>query len=74
MPLIDFDMGAHICLRVRNIDAVNQFHDIAIASGGYDFGKPGLRQATMVDYYAAFIKDFDGNVIEAMNVAKDKCL
>ncbi|MBR0678996.1 VOC family protein [Roseomonas eburnea] len=62
------DTGAHVCLRARSTDAVTEFHRRAVAKGGADDGAPGLRQATMVEYFAAFIRDLDGNRIEAMTV------
>jgi catechol 2,3-dioxygenase-like lactoylglutathione lyase family enzyme len=62
------DTGLHICLRARSVEAVQQFHALAIAHGGTDDGAPGPRQATMVVYYAAFIRDPDGNKIEVMTV------
>jgi catechol 2,3-dioxygenase-like lactoylglutathione lyase family enzyme len=67
------DTGAHICLRARTIEAVDAFHALALANGGTDDGVPGLRQATQVEYYAAFIRDPDGNRLEVMTVpaAKD---
>ena len=39
-----------------------------VLAGGTDDGAPGPRQATMVVYYAAFIRDPDGNKIEVMTV------
>lgn len=68
MVAVPADTGAHLCLRARNTAAIDAFHAAALANGGTDDGKPGLRQATMVAYYAAFIRDFDGNRIEAMTV------
>jgi catechol 2,3-dioxygenase-like lactoylglutathione lyase family enzyme len=68
MPPIPDDTGAHICLRARTTDAVDAFHRLALANGGSDDGAPGLRTATMVTYYAAFIRDPDGNRIEVMTV------
>ena len=68
MRPIDDDTGAHVCLRARSKEAVQEFHARAIAGGGRDDGAPGPRQATMVVYYAAFIRDLDGNKIEVMTV------
>lgn len=60
--------GFHICLRARSAEAVTAFHDVAVRSGGRSDGAPGLRKATMVTYFAAFIRDPDNNKIEAMTV------
>ncbi|WP_315838394.1 VOC family protein [Bradyrhizobium prioriisuperbiae] len=68
MRPLDDDTGAHVCLRAKTTEAVQDFHARALASGGRDDGAPGLRQATMVMYYAAFIRDPDGNKIEVMTV------
>ncbi|PIW28611.1 MAG: lyase [Rhodospirillales bacterium CG15_BIG_FIL_POST_REV_8_21_14_020_66_15] len=57
--------GAHICLRARTTDAVVAFHAAAVATGGRSDGAPGMREASMAPYFAAFIRDPDGNRIEA---------
>ena len=59
------DTGMHVCLRARTQDAVIAFHAAALANGGADDGAPGLRQAATGPYFAAFIRDPDGNKIEA---------
>jgi catechol 2,3-dioxygenase-like lactoylglutathione lyase family enzyme len=59
--------GIHICLRAPNADAVSAFHAAAISQGGRDAGAPGPRQAAFTTYFGAFILDFDGNKIEAVN-------
>jgi catechol 2,3-dioxygenase-like lactoylglutathione lyase family enzyme len=68
MAPIAADTGAHLCLRSKTTEAINAFHRRAIENGGTDDGSPGRRQATMVVYYAAFIRDLDGNRIEVMTV------
>jgi catechol 2,3-dioxygenase-like lactoylglutathione lyase family enzyme len=72
MAAIAADTGAHICLRARSTAAVDAFHARALASGGTDDGAPSLRQATQVIYYAAFIRDPDGNRLEVMTVPPAK--
>jgi catechol 2,3-dioxygenase-like lactoylglutathione lyase family enzyme len=62
------DTGAHICLRAKSIEAVREFHARALASGGRDDGAPGPRKGEMTDYFGAFIRDLDGNKIEAMTI------
>ena len=73
MPPIAADTGAHVCLRARSSAAIDAFHAAALAHGGSDDGAPGLRTATQVVYYAAFVRDPDGNRLEVMTVppAKD---
>jgi catechol 2,3-dioxygenase-like lactoylglutathione lyase family enzyme len=63
--------GAHICLRARSIEAVHEFHARALANGGGDDGAPGPRKGEMTDYFGAFIRDLDGNKIEAMTIPPD---
>ena len=59
--------GAHICLRARSTEAVDAFHAAALANGGASDGAPGLRPHDGPNgYYAAFIRDPDGNRIEAV--------
>ena len=60
------DTGAHIALRAPSQDAVTAFHKAALASGGSDDGAPGDRKGEMTVYFGAFIRDPDGNKIEAV--------
>ena len=68
MRPIEADTGAHLCLRARTNDVIDTVHRLALSNGGIDDGAPGLRQATQVVYYAAFVRDPDGNRIEIMTV------
>jgi catechol 2,3-dioxygenase-like lactoylglutathione lyase family enzyme len=58
--------GAHVCLRARSTDIVDAFHAAALKAGGASDGAPGLRPHHGENYYAAFIRDPDGNRIEAV--------
>jgi catechol 2,3-dioxygenase-like lactoylglutathione lyase family enzyme len=58
--------GAHICFRTREQAAVDAFHAVALTAGGESDGAPGLRPQHGEGYYAAFIRDPDGNRIEAV--------
>ena len=64
-PVAD-DSGVHICLRAPDAAAVDAFHAAALAGGGTSDGAPGLRTKYHSNYYAAFIRDPDGNRIEAV--------
>ncbi len=66
MTPIDTDSGVHICLRARSTEAVDAFHAAALAGGGASDGAPGFRTEYHENYYAAFIRDPDGNRIEAV--------
>jgi len=54
----------HLALVAPNRDAVNAFYHAAIDLGAEDNGPPGPRVSD-VNFYSAFIIDFDGNNIEA---------
>jgi catechol 2,3-dioxygenase-like lactoylglutathione lyase family enzyme len=62
--------GAHVCLRARSTEIVDAFHAAALATGGASDGVPGLRPHHGDGYYAAFIRDPDGNRIEAVTFVK----
>lgn len=63
--------GAHVCFRARLPDLVDAFHAAALAAGGSSDGAPGLRPHDGEgDYYAAFIRDPDGNRLEAATFVK----
>jgi catechol 2,3-dioxygenase-like lactoylglutathione lyase family enzyme len=64
------DGGAHVCFRARSTELVDAFHAAALANGGASDGAPGLRPQHGEGYYAAFIRDRDGNRIEAVTFVK----
>ncbi len=43
-----------------------RFHAAALANGGETDGAPGFRKKYNPRYYAAFVRDPDGNRIEAV--------
>jgi catechol 2,3-dioxygenase-like lactoylglutathione lyase family enzyme len=58
--------GVHVCFAAGSRAQVDEFHRTAIANGGSDAGAPGLRPEYDAHYYAAFVRDPDGNKIEAV--------
>jgi len=66
MTLVAADAGAHTALRASSRDAVDAFHAAALGACGTSGGAPGLRPQHGEAYYAAFIRDADGNKIEAV--------
>jgi catechol 2,3-dioxygenase-like lactoylglutathione lyase family enzyme len=72
MPSVAADSGVHICLRAPSTQAVDAFHAAALAAGGTSDGAPGLRAHYRENYYAAFIRDPDGNRIEAVTFVAAK--
>jgi catechol 2,3-dioxygenase-like lactoylglutathione lyase family enzyme len=65
------DSGAHICLRAPDTKAVDAFHAAAVAAGAHSDGAPGMRHEYSPHYYAAFVRDWDGNRIEAVTFLRD---
>jgi catechol 2,3-dioxygenase-like lactoylglutathione lyase family enzyme len=61
----DEQSGLHFCFMAPNRRGVDAFHTAALATGGRDNGKPGLRADYGENYYAAFVIDPDGYRIEA---------
>ena len=57
--------GLHFCFLAPSRKAVEEFHSSALAAGGRDNGRPGLRPDYGDGYYAAFVIDPDGYRIEA---------
>lgn len=60
--------GAHVAFRARSVAEVEAFHAAALAQGGASDGAPGRRPygAGPNVYYAAFVRDPDGNRVEAV--------
>ena len=70
MAAIPNDTGHHICIRALSRDAVTAFHEAALTRGGVCDGPPGDREAALTTYFGAFIRDPDGNKIEAVTFPK----
>jgi catechol 2,3-dioxygenase-like lactoylglutathione lyase family enzyme len=62
--------GGHYAFRVDHPEEVDAFHAAALAAGGKDHGKPGPRPDYGLHYYAAFVKDREGNNIEVVSYAR----
>jgi catechol 2,3-dioxygenase-like lactoylglutathione lyase family enzyme len=58
--------GSHIAFECPDREAVDRFHDRALACGARDNGAPGIRAQYDAGYYAAYVLDLDGNNIEAV--------
>jgi catechol 2,3-dioxygenase-like lactoylglutathione lyase family enzyme len=71
MARVAEDSGVHICLRAPDTASVEAFHAAALNEGGTSDGEPGLRVHYHEGYYAAFIRDPDGNRIEAVTFVRD---
>ena len=58
--------GVHLAFAAKSRKDVDAFYVAAMAAGGTDNGKPGLRPHYHEHYYGAFVIDPDGHNIEAV--------
>ena len=58
--------GAMVALWAKTWREVDAFHAAALACGGTSEGAPGLRLAYNPDFYAAYVRDPDGNKLAAV--------
>jgi catechol 2,3-dioxygenase-like lactoylglutathione lyase family enzyme len=58
--------AVHVAFAADDRASVDAFHEAAIAAGGQDNGRPGLRPEYHPTYYGAFVLDPDGNNVEAV--------
>jgi catechol 2,3-dioxygenase-like lactoylglutathione lyase family enzyme len=58
--------GTHIAFTAQSRVAVVDFHALALRFGGQDEGEPGLRAHYGENYYAAYVRDPDGNKLQAV--------
>ncbi|MEA2436090.1 MAG: hypothetical protein QOF65_646 [Thermoleophilaceae bacterium] len=56
----------HIAFSADSREAVQAFHEAALAAGGEDNGAPGERPEYAPGYYGAFVLDPDGHNVEAV--------
>jgi catechol 2,3-dioxygenase-like lactoylglutathione lyase family enzyme len=58
--------GSMVAFSARSWKAVDAFYDAALAHGGSCEGPPGLRLRYAADFYAAYVRDPDGNKLAAV--------
>jgi catechol 2,3-dioxygenase-like lactoylglutathione lyase family enzyme len=58
--------AVHVSFSAPDRKTVDAFYAAAIAAGGKDNGKPGIRAHYHPNYYGAFVHDADGNNVEAV--------
>ena len=58
--------GTHIAFIAGDRESVDNFHMKALEFGGTDEGQPGLRTHYHPAYYGAYIRDLDGNKLQAV--------
>ena len=62
--------GVTVGLSVPDEATVIAMHAAALAAGGLDEGAPGLRLEYSPDFYAAYVRDPDGNKLAFVRAAK----
>lgn len=60
-----FGNGVTVAFDAPSRACVDAFHAAALAEGGTDEGAPGIRPFH-ADFYAAFVRDLDGNKLVAV--------
>lgn len=58
--------GTMVALRAQSWQQVDDFHAAALGAGGTCAGAPGLRPQYNADFYAAYVRDPDGNKLAAV--------
>lgn len=58
--------GVHLAFKAENRAQVDAFHAAAMAAGGTDEGPPGPRPHYHEHYYGAYVRDLDGNKLQAV--------
>ncbi|MDX1425854.1 MAG: VOC family protein [Kiloniellales bacterium] len=58
--------GWHCAFLAPSRAAVDAFHAAALAAGGSDEGAPGPRPRYSKTYYGAYVRDADGNKLQAV--------
>ena len=61
-----FGNGTHVAFVAESQEQVREFHETALQSGGSDAGAPGARPHYGENYYAAYVRDPDGNKLQAV--------
>ena len=58
--------NVHVAFAAPDRATVDAFHAAALEAGGTDNGPPGVREIYHPTYYGAFVRDPDGNNVEAV--------
>lgn len=58
--------GTHIAFIAESKAEVHNFHEAALQNGGTSEGQPGPRPQYGDSYYAAYVRDPDGNKLQAV--------
>ena len=63
--------GTHVAFIAETQDQVHRFHEQAMELGGIDEGEPGPRPHYGENYYAAYVRDPDGNKLQVVYYAEE---
>lgn len=58
--------GTHVAFIAKSRAEVDAFYKAALANGGTDEGPPGPRPHYHPNYYGAYVRDPDGNKLQAV--------
>ncbi len=61
--------GVHVAFQASSKEMVHAFWDKALEMGATPDGEPGPRPHYSESYYGCFVRDLDGNKIEAVHIA-----
>ena len=67
MRTVGAESGAHVCLRAASAEAVSAFYAAAVENGGSAEAAPKMWPEYNERYFAAFVRDPDGNRIEVVH-------
>lgn len=62
----------HVAFFAPTTDLVDAFHRAGVEAGYEDDGAPGPRPQYTEDYYGAFLRDPDGNSVEAVTLGRTR--
>lgn len=71
MAPVEGDSGTHVCLRAPDAATVDAFYAAALKAGATADGAPDTRPQYHATYYAAFIRDPEGNRFEVVTFLRD---
>lgn len=63
--------GMHVAYLAPSRAAVDAFHAAALEMGGSSEGAPGLREHYHPNYYGAYVRDPEGNKLQAVCHSKE---
>ena len=63
--------GNHVAFLAKTRALVDEFHARALELGGADEGAPGPRPHYGPTYYGAYVRDLDGNKLQAVCYAPE---